>query len=98
MNRERLIRNLKYELNKIENQENKIYSTGETRYDLMIKDILNYIETNSISKEVIEKKIEELKETLSHYNEYTKLNILEKMNVEILDNKIEVLKELLEEK
>lgn len=56
MNKADLKRNLEAELLKIQKQ-NKIYGVGETRYDLMIKDVLNYIE-NSISKEVIEEKIE----------------------------------------
>lgn len=53
---------------------------------------------NSIPKEVIEKKIEELQEKLKHYEEYSKLNMLEKINVDIVDCKIAILQELLEKK
>lgn len=53
MNKSNLRRSLEAELLKIERQDKKIYGVGETRYDLMIKDVLNYID-NSIPKEVIE--------------------------------------------
>ena len=53
---------------------------------------------NSIPKQKVKDKIEELKETLTHYDEYTRLNLLEKINVDILDSRIEILEELLEEK
>lgn len=59
MNKADLKRNLEAELLKIERQ-NRSWSTGETRYDRMIEDVLRYVD-NSISKEVIENKIEELK-------------------------------------
>lgn len=58
MNKERLIRNLEAELQKIERQD-RVYGVGETRYDLMIKDVLNYIE-NSIPKLTIEEKLKEI--------------------------------------
>lgn len=61
------------------------------------KDLRNILE-NSIPKEVIEKKIEELQEKLKHYEEYSKLNMLEKINVDIVDCKIAILQELFEEK
>lgn len=59
MKKEDLIRNLKVELSKLE-ETKKTYDTFETRYDLMIKDVLNYVE-NSTPNEKIESKIEELK-------------------------------------
>lgn len=52
MSKNDLIKNLKVELYKIEKQ-NKVYGVGETRYDLMIKDVLNYI-NNSIPKHIIQ--------------------------------------------
>ena len=55
MNKADLKRNLKAELLKIERQ-NRTWSTGETRYDRMIEDVLRYVD-NSISKEVIENKL-----------------------------------------
>ncbi len=76
MNKERLIRNLEAELLKIERQD-KIYGVGETRYDLMIKDVLNYIE-NSIPKEVVK---ENLESTQSEY-----IKALSKINREELTN------------
>ena len=51
---------------------------------------------NSIQK--VKDKIEELKDTLKHYNEYSKLNLLEKVNVDLIDARIEVLQKLLQEK
>lgn len=45
----------------------------------------------------IKDKIEELKETLKHYNEYSKLNLLEKVNVDLIDARIDILQELLQE-
>lgn len=59
MNKADLKRNLEAELLKIERQ-NRSWSTGETRYDRMIEDVLIYID-NSISKEVIEQEIEKYK-------------------------------------
>ncbi len=39
----------------------------------------------------------EQKENLKHYDEYTKLNILEKINVDLIDARIDILQELLKE-
>lgn len=55
------------------------------------------LKDNSISKQKIKDKIEELKDTLKHYNDYSKLNLLEKVNVDLIDARIEVLEELLQE-
>lgn len=106
MKKEDLIRNLKLELSKIE-KENKTYFTGETRYDLMIKDVLNYIE-NSIPKKAIENKIKKYKkeyeEILSEYgNIDTKviINVPNKNVRKYLDKLIikwTILEELLEGK
>ncbi len=90
MNRERLIRNLEAELLKIERQD-RIYGVGETRYDLMIKDVLNYIE-NSIPKQLVKDRTEELKK---EYEEALKENSTKAF---ILKCQIEILKELLEGK
>ena len=57
----------------------------------------DYIQNNSIPKQKIKDKIEELKETLKHYNEYSKLNLLEKVNVDLIDARIDILQELLQE-
>lgn len=51
MKKEDLIRNLENELEKF---KNKHYDTGETRVDLMIYDVLNYIKNESISREEID--------------------------------------------
>lgn len=61
MSKTDLKRSLEAELLKIERQDKKIYSTGETRYDLMIRDVLNYID-NSIPKEVVGDTIKEWKD------------------------------------
>ncbi len=52
---------------------------------------------NYISTSVIKEKIEKLEEKLKHYKEYDKLNLLEKINVDLIDAKVEVLQELLKE-
>ena len=66
----------------------------------ILETVLNYID-NSISKEVIEEKIEELKQRTDKYREYTELGI--ETDVEYLENVadrecIKVLQELLEGK
>ena len=48
-------------------------------------------------KQKIKDKIEELKDTLKHYDEYSKLNLLERVNIDLIDSKIEILEELLRE-
>lgn len=48
-------------------------------------------------KQKIKDKIEELKDTLKHYDEYSKLNLLERVNIDLIDSKIEILEELLQE-
>lgn len=48
-------------------------------------------------KQKIKDKIEELKDTLKHYDEYSKLNLLERVNIDLIDSKIEILQELLQE-
>lgn len=94
MSRADLKRNLEAELLKIERQ-NRSWSTGETRYDRMIEDVLRYID-NSISKEVIENKIEENKK------EYRKIHAQHYRDCGILENrtqaKILAYQELLEGK
>lgn len=85
MKKSNLKRSLEAELLKIEKQD-KIYGVGETRYDLMIKDVLNYIE-NSIPKKKVEEKIEETKLNKNH--KYTAGAVVAIMNE---------LQELLEEK
>ncbi len=65
-----------------------------------IETVLNYID-NSISKEVVEKKIEEVNERIGKYREYTELGI--ETDTEWIDNVadrqiIQVLQELLEGK
>lgn len=50
-----------------------------------------------IPKQKIKDKIEELKDTLKHYDEYSKLNLLERVNIDLIDSKIEILEELLRE-
>lgn len=88
MNKADLKRNLKAELLKIERQ-NRTWSTGETRYDRMIEDVLRYVD-NSISKEVIENK-------LNYWNNRLKED--ERLSWMLRDKAIiNVLQELLEEK
>lgn len=48
-------------------------------------------------KQKIKDEIEELKDTLKHYDEYSKLNLLERVNIDLIDSKIEILEELLQE-
>ena len=48
-------------------------------------------------KQKIKDEIEELKDTLKHYDEYSKLNLLERVNIDLIDSKIEILEELLRE-
>ena len=55
------------------------------------------VEKDFIVKQKIKDKIDELKETLKHYNEYSKLNLLEKVNVDLIDARIDILQELLQE-
>lgn len=74
----------------------------DTKNDELLKDLYsaNCIIadlTDSIPKQKIKNKIEELKETLKHYNEYSKLNLLEKVNVDLIDARIDILQELLQE-
>lgn len=99
----------KYIMALIEFQETKLESENlgycqskSTKVELDLikraKELLNkgvYDERAKWEKEVKEK-LEELKETLSHYDEYTRLNVLEKVNVDLLDSKIEILQEILE--
>lgn len=54
------------------------------------------MEKINISKK-IKDEIEELKDTLKHYDEYSKLNLLERVNIDLIDSKIEILEELLKE-
>ena len=95
MKKDDLIRNLKAELLKLERQ-NTTYGTGETRYDLMIKDVLNYIE-NSIPKKKLENKIKELNGK-GNYRTKNNPNGRVHFHVEPCDYQIQVLQELLEEK
>lgn len=90
MHKADLKRSLEAELLKIERQDKKIYGVGETRYDLMIRDVLTYID-NSISKEVIVDKIAEewIKCPKNSINEFA----INKRN-----NRIEFAEELLEGK
>ena len=99
MSKNDLIKNLKAELYKIEKQ-NKVYGVGETRYDLMIKDVLNYI-NNSIPKQYIQEKIEESDKRIEKYKEYRELG--KETDVEYYDfiadsAKKNILEEILEGK
>ena len=58
---------------------------------------MKFIYKNFIKKQKIKDKIEELKDNLKHYNDYSKLNLLEKVNVDLIDARIEVLEKLLKE-
>ena len=83
----------------LENMLNRIKELEEENKKKSIENICYQEELeNSIPKQKVKDKIEELKETLTHYDEYTRLNLLEKINVDILDSRIEILEELLEEK
>ena len=57
----------------------------------------DYIQNRSIPAQKVNDEIEELKDTLKHYNEYSKLNLLEKVDVDLIDARIEILQELLQE-
>ena len=86
-------------INKILNFSSDIIGRGE---ELIInreqaKGIIKELEQDYISKAEIRLEIAELKEILSHYGEYTKLNILEKTNVDILNNRIEMLQKFIGE-
>ena len=59
-----------------------------------IETILQVAE-NSISKDTIKENIKKLKEELSHYNEYTNLNIHETIDVIVLESKINLLEKLI---
>lgn len=61
MKKEDLIRNLKAELLKLE-ESKKTYDTFETRYDIMIKDVLDYVE-DSTPNEIIRAEIKEIEES-----------------------------------
>ena len=58
---------------------------------------MKFIYKNFIKKQKIKDKIKELKDKLKHYNDYSKLNLLEKVNVDLIDARIEVLEKLLKE-
>ena len=81
MKKKDLIRNLKAELSKLE-ETKKTYDTFETRYDLMIEDVLDYIE-NSMPKEIIIQKINERKfELQQEYKDFEddiRLNTLQEL-------------------
>ena len=104
MKKEDLIRNLKAELTKLE-ETKKTYDTFETRYDLMIEDVLDYIE-NSISKKKIEDKKNKIhKEYINILSEYGNIdstfdipnkNVRKHLDELILE--IMLLQELLEDK
>ncbi len=95
MKKEDLIRNLKAELSKLQ-ETKKTYDTFETRYDLMIKDVLNYIE-NSIPKKKIEDKIFELHEAIVLENN-SMYGHGDEEYINKLEFKINALQELLEDK
>ena len=80
---------------KVKELENENISKQKA-YDDCYCEYKHYKQFESISKQKIKDKIEELKETLKDYNEYSKLNLLEKVNVDLIDARIEVLQELLE--
>lgn len=95
MNKADLKRSLEAELLKIERQENKIYGVGETRYDLMIKDVLNYID-NSISKKVIKEKIEENRK--KYLTKGEDIQNMSGATFNYYQGKVDILQELLEGK
>ena len=85
------------ELDKKLEKEKKLTRLAQTLTDESIKESLVEFEKDYISKQKIKDKIEELKDTLKHYNDYSKLNLLEKVNVDLIDAGIEVLEKLLQE-
>lgn len=85
----------------LENINPRVINTHDSWSTLeIITDEVKQIQTkdDSIPKQKVKDKIKELKEKLTHYDEYTRLNLLEKVNVDLLDARIENLEELLEEK
>lgn len=63
MNKSDLIRNLENELEKV---KDKYYDTGETRIDLMICDVLDYIKNKSLSRQEIEQIFNDEKILVQH--------------------------------
>lgn len=75
-----------------------LYADGiKVRQGIAIENLLKEYKKNKKIVDKIEVKLNKLRENLSHYGDYKNLNILEKMNVERTDAKIEILQEILEE-
>ena len=79
----------------VENEDLKIKNNMRIVGTLAEIELKELIKSDFISKDTIKEKINELKEELSDYNEYTNLNIPETIDVIVLESKINLLEKLI---